>query len=714
MPFLTKEKKELTELDKLKTVIEKNPYLTKENKAYLVKCNPESLNMGDDINYSAFITTIISNKNLCNRKIEEVIDEARNIYTTFELYGYSFNHFLKLFIPSGIYEKGIFSIEVLSQFERVENYYLAMNMLISHDISLKNFKETKRLITSLGIYTPNDIELNSMLSHFLTTANFAENYQDLVDIAIDNAKKRAGVYDNLSDDYLAKMEMLVNRAIIAVDSYKEEEKQLEDLRESLRVVKLDVKKAIKAFQEEVAKIDETIGSIATKHNQSLDGRYLELYVKLEEDFRKISKEIVNIADTEAKRAAISSVQRMEESAQNLASIENQYKEKTTTEMADIKRITEIATEQANKCLEEMKSMLGRLKIDESIDLSQLSKILNNGVTPNIIVPNQTILTPTQGGIVQAEDVSKIEVPKILKCFDGSIAFQERLKMMLDRKEKFISEGVVYNKIIDDCIYFILHNFYPYLYGPSGAGKNYFVKQLAELFELPVANIGYITEECDIVGGKTAHGAYSPSNFYNCWLNGYFGFANEFDNSIASAAIKLGEFMDAEPGEEYSFPGLRVVKRHPNCRIIAAGNTTGSGFSRTYNARQKFDESLQQRFKFMKFDFDPNVERKILEDHLEWYDFAVLFREALDSYWKGKNKETEGQITTRDFRDIRTEIEDDFLKVDKIFLYEFIETKDRDCLATVFKYMDEKSDKDAQFDVRAKALVKKFGEAIEGK
>lgn len=706
--LFSKEKKELTELEKLEDGITKNPFLSKEQKEYLLKCSPNTLNLSNEANYIQFINTIINNKTLCEQPIEKILEDARSIYNFFDLQGYSFREFLVLFLPGGIYEKGIFSTEMLVNYERIENYYLAMQMLIERDVPLKNFKETIRLISTLGIYTPNDIELNSMLSHFLSTANFAENYSDLVDISIETAKRRAGVYDNLSDDHLAKMEAIVNKSVATIDTYKKEEQRLNELAERVTKNRLEAQKVIKEFEDRLDKIDETFSNISSRYQGQLDEKYVELYVQLKQEFRAIADKIVEKADTEAKKAAIAAVDKLEKAAESLVKLESQYKKKTTTEIEEIEKIRELAREEVKKGIGEIKSLISRLDVDDSIDLSKLNELLKTGTPSNIVIPSQTIVTPIDSGIIQAESMENIKLPEILTCFEETIAFKKRLNMVMDYKAKLESEGEVFNEVIDDCIYLMLRNFYIYLYGPSGAGKNYFVKQLGKIFDLPVTNIGYITEEYDIVGGKTAHGGYSPSNFYNCWLNGYIGFANEFDNSVAQAAIKLGDFLDANVGEEYCFPGLRFVKRHPNCRIIAAGNTTGNGANTAYNARQKFDESLHQRFKFVKFDFDSKVEKEILKDHINWYDFSQLFREALDNYWMGKEEAVEGQITTRDLRDIKIEVEDGVLKDEKILLYEFIETKEPDCLANVLSYMKEN---DKNMNSGAKKLLKTFEDMV---
>ncbi len=701
--------KELTPLDKLKNAISKNPYLSDENKKKCLEIDPSIYNFGGEENFISLMYALISNKNICERDINKfdinkVLEDAAMLYSHFPSAKESFSQFLKLFNVNGIYEFGIFSEEVLSNFETLDKYFQAMNMIINHPVALKDFEETKRLITSLGVYTPNDIELNSMLGHFFTNSNFAENYSDLVDYAIEHAKKRAGVYDDLSDEYLAKMDALINKSMATVGAYKAEEEHIKSLAESLRLLRADAEKRVKTFEEYLKRLDEEMEKMAGKYTDKIESSYVSVFAQIKNDYLEIVKTLTEKADTEAKKAALQAVEKLETAAKDLESIKDRYKLQTE-DMEELKRT---ATDEVRRGLKEIRETVERLGIDSDVDLSKIIGMLNTS-NPNVTTaPSQTIITPAQG-IVVPNSYENIKLPEVIMPFDETIEFKKRYNEIMRRKEQQESEGVVYNEVIDVCIYFMLRNFYPYLYGPSGAGKNYFVKQLADLFKLPCLDIGYVTDELDIVGGTNAYGTYSPTNFFECWLNGYIGFANEFDNSIAQAAIKLNTFLDKETGEDYKFRGIVSASRHPNFRIIAAGNTTGMGANHAYNARQKFDESIQQRFKYVKFDFDDKVERDILKDFKEWYEFAKLFRSGLNNFWKYQENEIEGQITTRDLRDIAIEAKDKILSDEEILQYEFIEAKDADCLTSISQYMREHDD---GLSNGATKLVKKFNNIVD--
>lgn len=702
-----KKPKELTELDKLKAIIVKHPNLNLENKEFLKKCDPEIYNFGGEKNFIDLIMTLINNRKISSEKFSELLEDIQKIYSTFEVSGYGFSNFLKLFVPNGIYENKAFSMQLVGIFEYIENYFIAMNMIIDNKIALQNFEETVRLISSLRIYAPNDTDFISLLAHFLTNSNFADNYQELVDKEISLAKMRAGVYEDLSDEFLAKVDVAVNKSQTVFDATKKEEQRIKGMSDSLRLLRIDVEKEETTLADAIKRANDQMGQYAEGCIDKLERQYIDVCAKLKNDLFELKRQLVEIADTEAKKVALVAVNDIEKTAKDIAGIKDKY----DVDIATIEQIKKSTTEEVHKGLEEIKDLVKRLGVDENVDLSKLSELLKVDTPSNIVVPSQTIVTPVQSGIVVPDASNDIKIPDILPCFNETIAFKERFKEIMDRKAKFESEGEVFNAVIDDCIYLGMKDFYIYLYGPSGGGKNYFVKQLAKLFGLPLVGIGYITEEYDIVGGKTAHGTYSPSNFYNCWRYGYFAFANEFDTSIAQPAIKLGEYLDCEVGEKYSFPSIGMIERHPNFRLIAAGNTTGMGSNRVYNARQKFDESLQQRFVYVKFDFDERVEKEILKDYMDWYNFAILFREALSHFWNSQEADIQGQITTRDFRDIVTMLDDGILNTEKILQYEFIETKDLDCLSHIKEHMIKCDDK---LDKGTKILTKQFIKMVDEK
>lgn len=202
------------------------------------------------------------------------------------------------------------------------------------------------------------------------------------------------------------------------------------------------------------------------------------------------------------------------------------------------------------------------------------------------------------------------------------------------------------------------------------------------------DIGYINEEYDIIGFQTASGGYNYPAFYRAYKYGGIVFCDEFDNSNSRAAVKLNSFMSGAKNASYCFPNGERVMRHPNFRIIAAGNTAGSGADRNYSTREKIEESVQQRFTAMYLSYDHRLEKQILSEYPKWFDFAVQFRSATDKWSRSNDCSAPGIFTTRDAATIKKYLDHKSFDGPAILDYEFIETKDTEYLLYIVKQMEE--------------------------
>lgn len=665
-----------------------------------------------------FIRTIINNPKLKNRDFELILKEAGDIYRDIKKYGYTFDdtliHFFEI---NGLYENNMISLEIMAAFEYVENYFSVMSMITKYDVAINNMEETTRLILAVSMLTPNDIELRSMLAYFFKTSSLTGDYHTSVDEFIDFAKKKAGVYDELDEKYLAKMEVLVKRANDVIDRFKGEEQRISSLKGELTTLRSSVEKIIATFNDSLSKFDNKIALITQEYESNLEQSYLERYAALKNDYETLLEKLTQNAGLEARKIAKEAVSRLEKDAQALASVRDSYENTTTLSIEQLNEMKREATSEVKKGLEEIRKILEGTGITSEEDIKKVNELLKNVGTPTISSESPAILaSPTiiQGDILApgAAITSKdqgIPIPDIITSFDASIKFDKRFKEIMERKKRLEEKGIVFNNVIDDCLYFMLANKPIYLFGPSGTGKNYFVKQLSEIFKIPYVNIGYIMEEYELIGGRTATGAYAPSNFYECWRNGYIAFCDELDNGVPQATVKLNGFMDNDTDATYNFPVIGFVDRHPNFRIVAAGNTKGMGATRAHNVRQKIDEAIQQRFKYIKFDYDPKVENAILKDYPEWLEFINLFRKAVEDYWSCQEDDIQGQITTRDISDIRDYLQDKVFDVARILKYEFIEAKDSDYLSNVSAYMRSH---DQDLGDKGRKLVKQFSTLVK--
>ena len=272
------------------------------------------------------------------------------------------------------------------------------------------------------------------------------------------------------------------------------------------------------------------------------------------------------------------------------------------------------------------------------------------------------------------------------CFllDETIPFWKRLEEAMKRKEKMKRDGMTFHQMFDDVLVAVMENANPYLIGPSGCGKTYMVQQIALILGLESIDIGYINEEYDILGFQTANGGYSRPNFYRCYKYGKIAFCDELDNGNSRATVKLNSFLSNTTNAHYAFPNGERVPRHPNFRIIGAGNTTGNGADVNYNTREKIEESVQQRFTPIFVGYDNAVEQKILGDYKGWFEFVELFRMATTKWSQYTHFSAAGIITTRDVTRIRKYLDNKSFSREKILEYEFVQTKEADYLAFLTK------------------------------
>ena len=338
--------------------------------------------------------------------------------------------------------------------------------------------------------------------------------------------------------------------------------------------------------------------------------------------------------------------------------------------------------------EEVRKMFDVAKQDEAF-LSRLAKMDNIPMPELSISGVQGAAVPVAGMPVvgmQSIIVPKKErevVEKVNYYFDTNIPFCDRFKELMDKKNEDIEKtGAIYHEKFDDLLTIVLNNDVPYIFGPSGCGKTYMIeKQLAKLLGLDVVTNGFIMYETDILGFNNANGEYVPSNFYRCYKYGDMIFLDELDNSTPSSTIVLNSFIGKDDDSSYTFPNGDRVKRHSNFRIISAGNTRGNGRTESHNTRKKIDEAVMQRLTPIEIDYDNRIEKKILEDYPDWYNFAINFREAIRDIRIGNSDgpNYNGTLTTRDIEAIKRYKRDNSFSDEKIIEYEVIENKDADYL-----------------------------------
>lgn len=569
--------------------------------------------------------------------------------------------------------------------------YLSQNENILENTSSQNLAKITKFIIEARQYFVDDRALLasviSLIDNFdsvLLKYGDSQDVEAIINLKLREVKRANGVYDvdqaTLSEidsklDIITSASSILNTIMQSADEQiKILRKQLTDNKSELTSCKIEQLADLQAKANKIIKeFNSSYLELVSQQQTSLINERDSLVAELSREVEKAKRDLLSIADTVGKRISI-----------ELGRITNGGNEA-------MRRLQDFVenNDEVRQIIEEAQKnddFLSRLALFE--ELSQVKK--EQKISPDAVaIPKSTeVFVP--GIIIPTEE--RVLDPNVNHFFDIRIPFKDRFAELMSLKEKDIKEnGSIYHEAFDDILKMIMIGKTPYMTGPSGCGKTYVVEeQIAKLLGLKVVTDSYITFEQSVIGyTNSGNGAYVPSNFYRCYKYGDIYFLDEIDNGIANATIILNKFMGSSKNS-FTFPDGVTIKRHPNFRIVTAGNTKGSGKTLAYNTRQKLDEATLQRMTPIEFDYDNRIEMLILKEYPRWYDFAVNFRRAIEKIPSDSGEEinTIGTFTTRDAESIKVYLDNGVFDDEQIMKYEIVQTKDEDYLAKLGTMMKE--------------------------
>jgi hypothetical protein len=160
----------------------------------------------------------------------------------------------------------------------------------------------------------------------------------------------------------------------------------------------------------------------------------------------------------------------------------------------------------------------------------------------------------------------------------------------------------------------------YLYGPAGSGKTTVAAQVAKAFGVEVYYAAKVENEYALIGYMDAKGALVRTAFRNAYEYGGVFLFDEFDASASAAVVALNMAL---ANGVCAFPD-GVIARHPDFKCIAAGNTKLGGATRLYNGRNALDGASVDRFAFIDFPYDDDLERA-LAPNADWCAYVQRVR-----------------------------------------------------------------------------------------
>lgn len=163
----------------------------------------------------------------------------------------------------------------------------------------------------------------------------------------------------------------------------------------------------------------------------------------------------------------------------------------------------------------------------------------------------------------------------------------------------------------------------YLHGPAGSGKTTVARKAAEAFKLQFYFAAKVESEYQLLGFKDAKGETVRTQFREAYeLGGMFLF-DEMDASSSSAVVALNAAL---ANGICPFPDA-TINRHKDFHCIGAGNTALTGATRQYSGRNQLDAASIDRFAFIEFDYDDDLERAIATN-AAWCAYVQSVRAAV--------------------------------------------------------------------------------------
>lgn len=234
-----------------------------------------------------------------------------------------------------------------------------------------------------------------------------------------------------------------------------------------------------------------------------------------------------------------------------------------------------------------------------------------------------LLAKTKTTDVEAEIGRRLEGRVMQFINDNYGPIQRRVELQFDGR-KVELEGVVHNKF-EQVLKFVKAGEPVFLTGPAGSGKNVLCQQVAKAMGLSFYFSNAVTQEYKITGFTDAMGVFHESQFYKAFKNGGVFMLDEMDASIPEVLIILNA---AIANRYFDFPApIGYVEAHPDFRVIAAGNTFGSGADYDYVGRNQLDAASLDRFAMVRVDYDQRIEEACALGNSDLLGFCRKFREV---------------------------------------------------------------------------------------
>ena len=184
-----------------------------------------------------------------------------------------------------------------------------------------------------------------------------------------------------------------------------------------------------------------------------------------------------------------------------------------------------------------------------------------------------------------------------------------------------------HKDFDDLLTVVSCGLHAFLTGPAGSFKTTTAHKVATALSLEFSSISICqqTTQVSLLGYMQATGQYVTTEFRKRYEQGGVFLLDEIDNGNANVLAVLNSAL---ANGYCAFPD-GMIARHPEFRLIATANTYGNGGNAQYVGRCQLDGATLDRFTFIDWTYDEELEREIAGNDT-WTDRVISLRAAAAS------------------------------------------------------------------------------------
>ena len=235
----------------------------------------------------------------------------------------------------------------------------------------------------------------------------------------------------------------------------------------------------------------------------------------------------------------------------------------------------------------------------------------------------TFINSVLSGVSSKEVIDRVlpEIEQKIKDTYGFLPTVHEIRMP-ERTYKFTEP---LHEKFDEVTAIVSQDIPVYLTGKAGTGKNVICKQVAKALGLDFYFTNAVTQEYKLTGFIDANGTYQGTQFYQAFTKGGLFFLDEMDASIPETLVILNA---AIANRYFDFPTGKV-DAHPDFRVVAAGNTVGTGADSEYTGRYCLDEASLDRFAMVEISYSRQIEDALSNGDSDLVNFAHTFRDITE-------------------------------------------------------------------------------------